>query len=119
MKTLSEIRHLMVLAAQQEYDRRIARGIHPYSMASYHFTKVINAELAKHVEYKGWQAGNWHALQGAADFYEYEIVFDKYKQNQGPLSKGLWAVSACLSSAEAWATPGFADAYRFNTVHGS
>ena len=47
MKTLSEIRHAMVLAAQKEYDRRIACGIHPYSMASYHFTKAIDEELAK------------------------------------------------------------------------
>ena len=52
MKTLSGIRHLLVVAAQEEYDRRIARGIHPYSMASYHFTDAIDKELAKHVEYK-------------------------------------------------------------------
>jgi len=119
MKTLSEIRHLMVLAAQQEYDQRIARGINPGSMASYHFTKVINAELAKHVEYKDWKADNWQSLNKARDFYKYEIVLDKYKQNRGPLSNGLWAVGACLSSAEAYATPGFAEAYSYNSVYGS
>jgi len=118
MKTLSEIRHLMVLAAQKEYDRRIERGIHPYAMASYHFTKVIDEELAKHVEYKGWKADNWRSLQKANDFYEYEIIFDEYKQNKGPLSSGLWAVSAYLNSAQAWATPGFAEAYQHHSVWG-
>lgn len=118
MKTLSEIRHLMVLAAQKEYDARIERGIHPYSMASYHFTKVIDKELAKHVEYKGWKADNWRELNKARDFYEYKIVLDEYNQNKGPLSSGLWAVRACLSSAEAWATPGFAEAYRYHSTHG-
>ena len=110
-KSLAEIRHLLVLAAQQEYDARIARGIHPYAMASYHFEKCIYEELNKHVDISDWKAGNWHALQKARDFYEYEIVFDKYNQNVGPLSNGLWAVSACISSTAAWATPGFAEAY--------
>ena len=110
-KSLAEIRHLTVLAAQKEYDRRIECGIHPYSMASYHFERCIYEELKKHVDISDWKAGNWHALQKARDFYEYKIVFDKYNQNIGPLSNGLWAVSACISSTAAWATPGFAEAY--------
>ena len=48
--TLSEIRHKLVVAAQKEYDDRIARGIHPYSMASYHFDNCINEELSKDVD---------------------------------------------------------------------
>ena len=31
---------------------------------------------------------------------------------------GQWAVSANLSSSVAWATPGFAEAYRYNSIHG-
>ena len=111
MKSLSEIRHLMVLAAQKEYDRLIEAGVHPYAIASYHFTKCIFEELEKHVDTNDWKAENWEALQKAHGFYEYELVFDKYKQNVGPLSNGLWAVSACISSKAAWSTPGFAEAY--------
>ena len=120
MKTLSEIRHLMVLTAQQEYDRRIACGIHPYSIASYHFTKVVNEELAKHVEYKDWKSDNWRELNKALNIDDYDLKPHPkgYFQKVGPLSKGLWAVSACLSSAEAWATPGFAEAYQYHSVHG-
>ena len=110
-KSLSEIRHLMVLAAQKKYDEWIESGIHPYSIASYHFERCIYEELKKHVDITDWKAGNWHALQKARDFYEYEVVFDKYNQNVGPLSNGLWAVSACISSTAAWSTPGFAEAY--------
>lgn len=110
-KSLAEIRHLMVLAAQKEYDKWIEAGIHPYAIASYHFERCIYEELKKHVDITDWKAGNWRALQQARDFYEYEIVFDKYNQNVGPLSNGLWAVSACISSTAAWSTPGFAEAY--------
>ena len=116
--SLSEIRHKLVIAAQEEYDRRIDLGIHPYSMASYHFANVIDKELAKHVDTSEWKAGNWRSLQKANDFYEYEIIFDEYKQNKGPLSSGLWAVSAYLNSAQAWATPGFAEAYQYHSVYG-
>ena len=110
-KSLAEIRHLMVLAAQKEYDRRIECGIHPYAIASYHFNDCIYEVLNEHVDISDWKAENWHALQKARDFYEYEIVFDKYNRNVGPLSNGLWAVSACINSTAAWATPGFAEAY--------
>ena len=110
-KSLSEIRHLLVLAAQQEYDARIARGIHPYAMASYHFDSCISEELSKHVDIKSLKACDWEALHSAFGFYEYEIIRDKYNQNVGPLSNGLWAVGAYLNSASAWATPGFAEAY--------
>lgn len=111
-KSLAEIRHLLVVAAQKDYDDRIARGVHPYAMASYHFERCIYEELKKHIDISDWKAGNWNALQKARDFYEYEVVFDKYNRNVGPLSNGLWAVSACISSTAAWATPGFAEAYR-------
>ena len=110
-KSLAEIRHLMVLVAQKEYDRMIEAGVHPYAIASYHFQECIIAELKKHCDISGWKAGNWHALLDARGFYEYEIVHDKYNQNVGPLSNGLWAVGACINSTAAWATPGFAEAY--------
>jgi len=110
-KSLAEIRHLLVLAAQKEYDRRIEAGIHPYAMASYHFTNCIMEELKKHIDTSDWRSGNWTSIQVAKGFYEYEVVLDKYGQNKGPLSNGLWAVGACLCSAAAWATPGFAEAY--------
>ena len=111
-KPLAEIRHLLVLAAQKEYDDRIKAGVHPYEMASYHFSDCISEELKKHVDTSNWKAGNWYALQEAQEFYEYEVVHDKYGQNVGPLSSGLWAVSACINSTASWATPGFAEAYR-------
>ena len=47
MPKLSQIRHQLVLAAQEEYDRMIERGTHPYAIASYHFDKVISDELSK------------------------------------------------------------------------
>ena len=121
MKPLSEIRHYMVLSAQKEYDDRISRGIHPYSIASYHFNDCIHNELATHINLSilsKWKVDNWKQLQNASGFYEYEIVRDKYNQNIGPLSKGLWAVSAYLSSTIAWSTPGFAEAYLHHARYG-
>lgn len=112
MKSLSEIRHALVVAAQKEYDDRISSGIHPYAIASYHFEKCISEELNKHLDEKSMKKDDWKALQFATGFYEYKIIRDKYNQNVGPFSSGLWAVSAYLSSNEAWATPGFAEAYR-------
>jgi len=110
-KSLAEIRHLLVLVAQAEYDRRIEAGIHPYSMASYHFADCIIKELKKHVDISDWKSGNWTSIQTATGFYDYEVVLDKYGQNKGPLSNGLWAVGACLRSNAAWSMPGFAEAY--------
>ena len=119
MKTLSEIRHLLVIAAQEEYDRRIDRGIHPYSMASYHFTNVIGKELARHVEYKEWKAGNWRELNKAIDISLYNKLHNPFSSNEDvDFGNGQWAVKAYLSSAEAWATPGFAEAYRYNSIWG-
>ena len=111
-KSLAEIRHLLVVAAQKDYDDRIARGIHPYAMASYHFNKCILEELSKHVDVSNWGSGNWTSIQTATGFYDYEIVHDKYGQNKGPLSNGLWAVGAYLRSSAAYATPGFFEAYQ-------
>lgn len=117
--TLSEIRHKLVVAAQEEYDRRIARGIHPYAMASYHFTKVIDKELAKHVEYKGFKSDNWRELNKAIDRSLYNKLRNPFGSNEDvDFASGQWAVSAYLSSAEAWSTPGFAEAYRYNSIHG-
>ena len=118
MIKLSQIRHQLVLAAQEEYDRMIERGVHPYAIASYHFDKVISTELSKHLDVTNFKKENWKQLQEAAGFYEYEIVCDKYNQNVGPLSKGLWAVAAFLSSSEAWSSPGFAEAYWYHAIHG-
>ena len=117
--TLSDIRHKLVVAAQEEYDRRIEKGIHPYSMASYHFGAIINAELLKHVDISGWKAGNWRELNKAID----KTLYNKLRETFGPnedvdFCEGQWAVRANLSSSEAWATPGFAEAYRYHSIHG-
>ena len=117
--TLSEIRHKLVVAAQKEYDDRIARGVHPYSMASYHFTDVIDKELAKHTDTSNWKAGNWKELNRAVDKSLYNELYDPFKSNEDvDFANGQWAVSAVLRSNEAWATPGFAEAYRYHSVHG-
>ena len=112
IKPLAEIRHLLVVAAQKDYDDRIARGIHPYAMASYHFNKCISEELSKHVDVSAWKADNWKDLNSAFGFYEYKTILDKYNRNIGPLSNGLWAVGAYLSTSAAYATPGFFEAYQ-------
>ena len=95
---LSDIYYHLVVAAQAEYDARIARGIHPYSMASYHFSDAIAKELDKHVDSSGWKAENWKALIAAQP---------KIEGNEN----GRWAVSAVVGSWKAYATPGFFEAY--------
>lgn len=111
-KSLSEIRHLMVIAAQKEYDNRIARGIHPYAIASYHFNNCIDEELTKHIDVSKWKADNWKELDRAFDSALYpDTTFDRYGKKEGPYSNGLWAVSAYINSVAAWSTPGFAEAY--------
>jgi len=117
--TLFEIRHKLVVAAQEEYDRRIDRGIHPYSMASYHVGAVINEELAKHVDISDWKAGNWRELNEAIDKSLYNKLRNPFGSNEDvDFASGQWAVSANLSSSEAWATPGFEEAYRYHSIHG-
>ena len=117
--TLSEIRHKLVVAAQEEYDSRIDRGVHPYSMASYHFGAVINAELLKHVDISDWKAGNWRELNKAIDKSLYNKLRNPFGSNEDvDFASGQWAVSANLSSSEAWATPGFEEAYRYHSIHG-
>lgn len=119
MKTLSEIRHLLVVAAQKEYDDRIARGIHPYAIASYHFSNCITAELKNHINTSGWKSQNWKELNTAFDpAYYPDHSVDKYGERLGPYGKGLWAVSAYLSSNAAYATPGFAEAYAYHARYG-
>ena len=105
--TLSEIRHKLVLACQVEYDRRIECGIHPYAIASYHFNKTFDKELAKHIDTSNWKAGDWRKLMNT-------LPEDADASN----SEGQWAVSAICNSAQAWATPGFAEAYRYHSIHG-
>lgn len=113
MKSLSEIRHLLVIAAQKEYDDRIARGIHPYAIASYHLSSSIDNELSKHIITKDWKAGNWKALDESYDSALYpDTIFHRYGKQEGPFAIGLWAVAAHLNSARAWSTPGFAEAYQ-------
>ena len=117
--SLSDIRHKLVVAAQEEYDRRIARGMHPYSMASWHFGAIINAELVKHVDISDWKAGNWRELNKAIDKSLYNKLRNPFGSNEDvDFASGQWAVKAYLSSAEAWATPGFAEAYRHNSTWG-
>ena len=118
-QTLSEIRHKLVVAAQKEYDDRIKRGVHPYSMASYHFDNCISEELAKHVDVSDWKAGNWKDLNKSVDKTLYNKLWNPFDSNEGvDFANGQWAVSAVLRSNEAWATPGFAEAYRYHSVRG-
>jgi hypothetical protein len=118
-KSLSDIRHLLVIAAQKEYDDLIERGIHPYSMASWHFAKSISEELDKHVDVSNWKADNWRELNKAIDKTHYNRLRNPFGDNEGvDYVNGQWAVSAVLNSNEAWATPGFAEAYRYHTIHG-
>ena len=113
MKSLSEIRHLLVIAAQKEYDEIISRGVHPYAIASYHFTSVIDNELSKYVDYKEWKADNWKELDKAFDMKYYNKRRSHFGDNEGvDFCQGQWAVGAYLNSAAAWATPGFAEAYQ-------
>ena len=118
-KSLSDIRHLLVVAAQKEYDDRIARGIHPYSMASWHFSDCISEELAKHVDVSDWKADNWRELNKSIDKTHYNRLHNPFGDNEDvDFANGQWAVGAVLSSNEAWATPGFAEAYRYHSIHG-
>tara|TARA_B100000214_G_scaffold326015_1_gene263834 strand:+ start:6751 stop:7116 length:366 start_codon:yes stop_codon:yes gene_type:complete len=118
-KSLSDIRHLLVIAAQKEYDDRIAKGAHPYSMASWQFSNCISEELAKHVDISDWKAGNWRELNKAIDKTHYNKLRDPFSDNEDvDFASGQWAVGAVLNSNEAWATPGFAEAYRYHSIHG-
>ena len=118
-KSLSDIRHLLVIAAQKEYDDRIAKGVHPYSMASWQFSDCISEELAKHVDISDWKAGNWRELNKAIDKTHYNRLRNPFGDNEGvDFANGQWAVGAVLNSNEAWATPGFAEAYRYHSIHG-
>ena len=117
--SLSEIRHKLVLACQAEYDRRIECGIHPYAIASYHFDSIFDKELEKYVDTSEWKAGNWRDLNRAFDPSLYNKKRSDFGSNEGvDFCQGQWAVGAICNSAEAWATPGFAEAYRYHSVHG-
>ena len=105
--SLPEIRQKLVLACQAEYDRRISNGVHPYAIASYNFNKVFDEELAKHIDVSNWKADDWLKLMNA-------LPEDSDASN----SEGQWAVSAICNSNQAWATPGFAEAYRYHSIHG-
>ena len=118
-KSLSDIRHMLVIAAQKEYDDRIARGIHPYAIASYHFDSCIIEELTKYVDISDWKADNWRELKSAIDKTHYNKLRKAFGPNEDvDFCEGQWAVSAVLNSKEAWATPGFAEAYRYHLIHG-
>jgi hypothetical protein len=118
--SLSEVRHKLVLACQDEYDQRIERDIHPYTIASYHFNSVLSEELEKYVDTSDWKADNWRELNKALNIEDYDLkpCPKGYSRKVGPRSMGLWAVSAILNSIQAWATPGFAEAYRYHSIHG-
>ena len=105
--TLVEVRQKLVLACQAEYDRRISNGVHPYAMASYHFNSTFDSELEKYIDVSNWKAGDWRKLMNA-------LPEDPDASN----SEGQWAVGAICNSAQAWATPGFAEAYRWHSIWG-
>lgn len=118
-KSLSDIRHLLVIAAQKEYDDLISKGVHPYSIASWQFSECINEELSKHIDISDWKAGNWRELNKSLDKTHYNKIRNSFGSNEGvDFCQGQWAVGAVLNSAEAWATPGFAEAYRYHSIHG-
>ena len=118
-QTLSELRHKLVQAAQAEYDRMIAAGKHPYAIASYHFGGVISEELSKYIDISDWKADNWRELNKAFDQSYYNKRRSDFGSNEGvDFCQGQWAVGAVLSSNEAWATPGFEEAYRWHSIWG-
>lgn len=98
--TLNDIYDQLIQAAQTDYDARIAKGISPYSMASYHFERTILSVLNNLVDTSDWKADNWAALLAAAP--------EKAPENES----GHWAVTATVRSQLAYATPGFFEAYR-------
>jgi hypothetical protein len=106
---LEDIRHQLVLAAQKHYDDLIENGAHPYSIASYHFEKVISDKLLEYVDTSTWKADNYKELQYSMDSSIYPGA--PGEKVVGRPDEGLWAVGAILNSKEAWATPGFAEAY--------
>ena len=102
---LKDIRHQLVLAAQNHYDELMEDGMSPYAIASYHFEEVISKKLSEFVDTSAWKAGNYKELQ-----YSMDATIYPSESGKEP-GEGLWAVGAILSSKEAWATPGFAEAY--------
>ena len=106
---LKDIRHQLVLAAQKHYNSLIEEGVHPYSMASYHFEKVISDKLSEYVVTSRWKADNYRKLQCSMDPSMYPGKSGE--DVEGRPGDGLWAVGAVLNSKEAWSTPGFAEAY--------
>ena len=112
MKSLSEIRHLLVIACQEAYDRDIKSGVHPYAIASYHYEKTLDDELEKHIDTTDWKADNWRQLHKAFDQKYYNKRRSDFGSNDGvDFCQGQWAVGAILNSKQAWATPGFTEAY--------
>mgnify|MGYP003148725355 CR=1 FL=1 len=98
--TLNTIYNQLIQAAQADYDARIAKGISPYSMSSYQFERTILSVLNKLVDTSDWKADNWAALLAAAP--------EKTPENES----GHWAVTATVRVQQAYATPGFLEAYR-------
>jgi hypothetical protein len=105
--TLVEVRQKLVLACQAEYDRKIAKGVHPYAMAFWDFGNAFAEELEKYVDTSDWKAGNWRELMRS-------LPEDPDASN----SEGQWAVGAICNSNQAWSTPGFEEAYRWHSVWG-
>jgi hypothetical protein len=105
--TLIEVRQKLVLACQAEYDRRISNGVHPYAIASYDFNSTFDNELEKYIDVSNWKAANWLELMRA-------LPEDPDASN----SEGQWAVGAICNSNQAWATPGFEEAYRWHSIWG-
>ncbi len=110
---LKDIRHQLVLAAQKHYNSLIEGGMSPYAIASYHFEKVISDKLSEYVDTSGWKADNYKELQCSMDpsMYPAKSSSQLCYPLLGRPGDGLWAVGAVLSSKEAWAMPGFAEAY--------
>tara|TARA_Y100000310_G_C20028053_1_gene510500 strand:+ start:146 stop:487 length:342 start_codon:yes stop_codon:yes gene_type:complete len=106
---LKDIRHQLVLAAQKHYDELMEGGMSPYAIASYHFEGVISDKLSEYVDTSSWKAGDYKELQYSMDASAYPG--DPGEKVDGRPDEGLWAVGAVLSSKEAWAMPGFAEAY--------
>ena len=75
-------------------------------------TRVLVKSLQSTSIFLDLKADNYKALNEAYDPADYPDTYrNKYRELVGPYGNGLWAVGAYLSTSQAYATPGFFEAY--------
>ena len=101
---LCELYDSLIKAGQEKYDKMIDNGLHPYAVASYHFTATLQKELETHVgPTTDWGSDDWEKL--------WEGIGNSKFHGMDEYDMGAWATGAFITSRQAWATPGFAAAY--------